>query len=353
MPGGFHPFHPGHLDLYQKALEAFPGADVYVAASNDTSKRPFPFAIKEKLAQLAGVAPGHFVQVKSPFGPEEITSKYDPETTQLIFVKSDKNSKTGPNPEGPFPAEPDPKTGKLPLVTRGPRKGLPVSDRLQYYHKDQPMAPMSRHAYLAYLPAKEFGGGMTSGSEMRKEWPTLDDQGKIDRVMTLYPQTQGNKRLASTVVRMLDTAIPPSEVAEATLVNDPERGVEIRPDGGLGSYTPDTLKRTVEQHIIRALEHLKNGDFEKVDYMLYQWGVLQSKVDALRKYADFMQQQGRRPIARGREVDLGEDYVEETWSNKYKKSINCSNPKGFSQKAHCAARRKRAAGGKTKSKPVR
>lgn len=45
--------------------------------------------------------------------------------------------------------------------------------------------------------------------------------------------------------------------------------------------------------------------------------------------------------------------VDEAWSNKYKKSINCSNPKGFSQRAHCAARRKRAAGGKTKSKPIR
>ena len=29
------------------------------------------------------------------------------------------------------------------------------------------------------------------------------------------------------------------------------------------------------------------------------------------------------------------------WSEKYKKSINCSNPKGFSQKAHCAGRKKR------------
>ena len=29
------------------------------------------------------------------------------------------------------------------------------------------------------------------------------------------------------------------------------------------------------------------------------------------------------------------------WSNKYKKSINCNNPKGFSQKAHCAGRKKR------------
>jgi len=44
--------------------------------------------------------------------------------------------------------------------------------------------------------------------------------------------------------------------------------------------------------------------------------------------------------------------IEEKWTKKYKKSINCSNPKGFSQRAHCAGRRKRQSGGKTKSKPV-
>ena len=44
--------------------------------------------------------------------------------------------------------------------------------------------------------------------------------------------------------------------------------------------------------------------------------------------------------------------LDEKWTKKYKKSINCSNPKGFSQKAHCAARRKRQSGGTTKSKPV-
>lgn len=32
--------------------------------------------------------------------------------------------------------------------------------------------------------------------------------------------------------------------------------------------------------------------------------------------------------------------VFEEWSKKYKKSINCNNPKGFSQKAHCAGRKK-------------
>ena len=35
-----------------------------------------------------------------------------------------------------------------------------------------------------------------------------------------------------------------------------------------------------------------------------------------------------------------EDIIQEGWSDKYKKSINCSNPKGFSQKAHCAGKKK-------------
>ena len=38
-----------------------------------------------------------------------------------------------------------------------------------------------------------------------------------------------------------------------------------------------------------------------------------------------------------------------TWSKKYKDSINCDSPKGFSQKAHCASKKKMAGGGLAKS----
>jgi hypothetical protein len=34
------------------------------------------------------------------------------------------------------------------------------------------------------------------------------------------------------------------------------------------------------------------------------------------------------------------DLLNEEWSQKYKSSINCSHPKGFSQKAHCAGKKK-------------
>lgn len=55
------------------------------------------------------------------------------------------------------------------------------------------------------------------------------------------------------------------------------------------------------------------------------------------------------------EKDAGtpDNQIDEKWSMKYKKSINCNNPKGFGQKAHCRARQLRRAGKHTKSKPVR
>ena len=86
LPGGYHPYHAGHLALYNAAVKAFPNADVYVAATADTSERPFPFKFKQQLAKLAGVPADRFVQVKSPFRAQEIVSKYDPEDTQLLLA---------------------------------------------------------------------------------------------------------------------------------------------------------------------------------------------------------------------------------------------------------------------------
>jgi hypothetical protein len=186
MPGGFHPFHAGHAALYQSARQAFPGAEVYVAATNDTSNRPFPFQVKEKLAKLAGVAPGYFVQVKSPFQATEITASYNPQDTQLIFVRSQKD------------ADKPPRAGGV------KKNGEPAY--LQPYNKDA-TAPMSQQGYMAYLPTVEFGPGMTSATEIRGAWPKLNEKRKTALVMSLYPKTQTNPKLAANVVQMLDSAI--------------------------------------------------------------------------------------------------------------------------------------------------
>ena len=40
------------------------------------------------------------------------------------------------------------------------------------------------------------------------------------------------------------------------------------------------------------------------------------------------------------EVEEGDEELDEKWSEKYKNSIDCNNPKGFSQKAHCQGKKK-------------
>lgn len=361
IPGGFHPFHAGHKALYDEAVAAFPSADVYIAATDDRSERPFPFAIKKKLAQLAGIPPHRFIQVKSPFKPDEITSHYPDNDTQLVFVKSLKNAKNGPDPEGPFPAERD-ENGNLPMVTRGARKGQPVSDWLQYYKRNG-LAPMNQHGYLKYLPVHEFNG-MTSGSEIRAKWTNYDDATKTQLINIMYPATLNNPRLTDVTVKLMDKgmgtdskeapaetknlnkkamnaivrqhapvdedqgngqllaktiALTPTgpagasgEVDEATLVNDPEQGELIRPTGGLGTWTEDTLKSSLAQQFAEIIGMLKSGNYRGMEYNLYKAGAMQSKVQALARLEDFKQKQGRRPIARGREIDIGEDYIDES-----------------------------------------
>lgn len=183
MPGGFHPFHAGHMSLYNAARKAFPDAEVYVAATNSQEERPFPFAVKEKLAKVAGVQPGHFIQVKSPFQSKEITQHYNPDQDVLIFVRSEKDRNESPKPGGMK------------------KDGTPAY--FQPYDAKN-LQPFGKHAYFAYLPTVKFGPGITSATEIRKAWPTLDDRRKTAMVMSLYPATQKKPELANVVVKMLD-----------------------------------------------------------------------------------------------------------------------------------------------------
>lgn len=273
IPGGFHPFHAGHYELYQSAQEAFPDADIKVAATNDTSQRPFPFKIKEKLAQLAGVKSGDFYQVKSPFRAEEITKNYNPENTQLIFVRSKKDANKPPQAGGIK------------------KDGNPAY--LQPLAGQDVLYPMNQHAYMTYLPTVEFGPGMTSATEIRTAWPTLNDKHKTALVMSLYPKTQTNLKLAATVVKMLDTAIG-------------EQLNEFLP--ALGAALGGRLAAATE---------------------LGTMGTLGMRVAGHEIGSDIEDQ-----------LNNNTDYIEEKWSQKYKSSINCASPRGFSQRAHCAGRKK-------------
>jgi hypothetical protein len=216
MSGGFHPFHPGHLALYNSAKKAFPGADVVVGATNSQEKRPFNFKDKATLATIAGVDKGHFVEVNRQFsvkGEPNIENRIrNPDDTILVFVRSAKDA-NDPVLQ-PWKLNPD---GSVPM-TKGSKNipPRPTSNYLLAYKgNENQLEPMTKHAYIAFLPVQEFGPtDMTSATEIRNTWPTLNDKRKQAFAMSLYPATQQNSKLLATVVNILNKNIGSVDIEE-------------------------------------------------------------------------------------------------------------------------------------------
>jgi hypothetical protein len=335
IPGGFHPYHAGHRALYDAAVKAFPRADVFVAATADTTTRPFPFEVKRFLAQQAGIPGNRFIQVKSPFRAEEITQMYDPETTQLIFVRSEKDKQKPPQAGGTK------RDGSLAYLQPYRRTGL---------------APMSQHGYMTYLPTVQFGPGMSSATEIRAKWPDMSDQEKTQLVQTMYPSVATNAAAAGKIVDMLDEIIPsgvseamagsqasltgtavgagagglnPSTIdqpnalkrhakpdragfREAQVINDPDRGVLIAPTGTQQQLPEPELMRDVARQLGEIVRSLREGQYRNVEHIMYEAGGLENRVRALARYQDYQDQLAGRAMPRGKYVDIDEsDYVEE------------------------------------------
>jgi GNAT superfamily N-acetyltransferase len=354
MPGGFHPFHAGHAALYQSAQQTFPDADVYVAATDDTSTRPFPFQVKEKLAQLAGVNKGRFMRVKSPFRADEITAPYNPAKDVLIFVRSEKDTAQPPQPGGVK------------------KDGSP--SYLQPLLGAKKLEPFAKHAYMAYLPTVEFGPGMTSATEIRSAWPRLNEKRKTALVMSLYPKTQTSPQLAQTVVKLLDAAIGGEQgVAEGlfdrfkkkltaniggiNLTASKEGGRIIIDASSQGKQLGIVMfningKTLVADRLMVQPEYRGQGIAE----IMYDWAkglgytVQRSsdQTDDGKRFWDKLKGEETNVWEQGVGENQGwaatftneDDYIEEKWSSKYKNSINCAAPQGFSQRAHCAGRKK-------------
>jgi hypothetical protein len=129
---------------------------------------------------------------------------------------------------------------------------------------------------MAYLPTVEFGPGITSATEIRNAWPTLNDKRKTAMVMSLYPVTQKNPALAANVVKMLDMGMGAVEGLEeaqlaghldvtgvlvgnhydhgmlgpvkVTKVNGAESIVTAKSDGRAYKVATSTLRKRISTH---------------------------------------------------------------------------------------------------------
>jgi len=191
MPGGFHPFHPGHKSLYDWAVKTFGQSNVYVAATNDTKARPFPFEVKKKLAAMAGVPESNFMQVKSPFNNREYADLLDADTA-LVFVRSQKDKAEQPLPDQTK------KNGEPGYLRTYTGKDLNTADEM---------------GYMAYGPTINFdfsGMQIKSASELRATWPEMSDEDKLKAAKLMY----GNG--APVAVKLLNQALgdPEAPVGE-------------------------------------------------------------------------------------------------------------------------------------------
>jgi len=182
MPGGFHPFHPGHKSLYDWAVKTFGQSNVYVAATNDTATRPFPFDVKKKLAAMAGVPESNFMQVKSPFNNREYAGLLD-DNTALVFIRSEKDKTEQPLPDQTK------KNGKPGYLRTYTGKDLNTADEM---------------GYMAYGPTINFdfsGMSIKSASELRASWPNMSDEDKLKAAKLMYGGG------AEVAVKLLDKAL--------------------------------------------------------------------------------------------------------------------------------------------------
>ena len=117
--------------------------------------------------------------------------------------------------------------------------------------------------------------------------------------------------------------------------------VEVRGKKGYesGNYDPMDKLHQVLDRVGKAanISELMNGEIVSINPNHPQG------TRAIRTARDVLQTENRFTDIELAVMEGGHDIadLDEKWSAKYKRSINCSNPKGFSQKAHCAGRKKK------------
>jgi hypothetical protein len=155
--------------------------------------------------------------------------------------------------------------------------------------------------------------------------------------------------IAKTVMRKPDFKTSNQEFAvEDRKIKDPmEKEVAVR---GIGVYTLGTLQKNIARKFEELAKMANTNDphqFRQIQYLLNN-GVMEAMMEGL---IDAYNDLARQTIYRrtfGEEIDMDNaalstydvQQMYEKWSQKYKDSIDCSNPKGFSQKAHCQGKKK-------------
>ena len=183
-PGRFQPAHKNHAKVYNFLIEKFPYASVYIATSNKIipPRSPFSFDEKKQMLVAAGVPEDKIIQTINPYQAREITSKFTPETTRLIFAVGGKDMDPAaprfnflPTKKGDAYFKPLPKLKDINLATINS------------------LYTFDKHGYVATTPTFNFKLNLTGvsvsikgASEIREIYKTASELGKKEIITQLY-----------------------------------------------------------------------------------------------------------------------------------------------------------------------
>jgi hypothetical protein len=153
------------------------------------------------------------------------------------------------------------------------------------------LRPMTQQGYIEITPTVDFqiqGQPANSASQIRKLYVSGNENDRDQIIVDLYGAADPELRA------IFDQALG---------VNAPQEGIIYGQEQVYAGENPVRVMR-------------------------------ESRLDRLRENIESLQQ-------RIQQLRDGMDYIDEKWSKKYKRSINCASPKGFSQRAHCQGRKKK------------
>ena len=261
--GRFQPFHKGHYAAYQHLVNKFGKDNVYIGTSDktDTKKSPFKFSEKKMImTTMFGVPSNRIVQVKNPYAPVEILSKFDENTTAFITSVGGKDA--------------DRLTGKY----------------FQLYKDDLPFEGYKDRGYVYVTPMQS---GSVSGTEVRKGLRTGTIENKKE-FFTKRAYGKYNEKIFNFIVDRL-AKLPevteryiyiPEYYIEQWLINNQNLITEVSKingstevDDGPNYVFPDVMtydvisRRRAEHLGFTVLNQLIDGELSDIDdYPTYPSG---------------------------------------------------------------------------------
>ena len=279
-PGRFQPFHLGHAEVFRDLQSKFGRDNVFIATSNkvELPKSPFNFSDKTVFMNAAGVPSDRIIEVTNPYKLPE--PQFNPANT--IFIAA--------------VGAPDRDRLKPDSVKKD---GNP--SYFKTFESLDKCATADKHGYVIIADERQkvitINGkpvDVSHGTPARAAWNAVRDNPKLRSEYLLQMYGRDDAELGRILDKIPQTvneeAAGVGVVANKKQVNDPRYSMSITKDVRPGEVGRQLKKMHLAERVAQ----------------------LQEQIAA----------------------------IQEKWSAKYKRSINCNRPKGFSQRAHCQGRKK-------------